>query len=88
MTPAQWIQLDDIAGTYANHTLRLTTRATFQYHGVIKSNLKRTMQAIDAPRLAADERVRIPLRGRVESLNVSVATGVCLFEAVRQRARG
>lgn len=29
--------------------------------------------------------VRIPMRGGVESLNVSVATGVCLFEAVRQR---
>ena len=48
VTPAQWIALDDIAMTYANHTLRLTTRATFQYHGVIKSNLKRTMQAINA----------------------------------------
>ena len=44
----QWLQLDDIAGTFANGTLRLTTRATFQYHGVIKSNLKRTMQAINA----------------------------------------
>jgi len=44
----QWIALDDIASTYANHTLRLTTRATFQYHGIIKSNLKRTMQAINA----------------------------------------
>lgn len=29
--------------------------------------------------------VRIPMAGAVESLNVSVATGVCLFEAVRQR---
>lgn len=29
--------------------------------------------------------VSIPMRGRVESLNVSVAAGVCLFEAVRQR---
>jgi 23S rRNA (guanosine2251-2'-O)-methyltransferase len=29
--------------------------------------------------------VRIPMLGRVECLNVSVATGVCLFEAVRQR---
>jgi len=28
---------------------------------------------------------RIPLRGTVESLNVSVATGICLFETVRQR---
>ena len=48
VTPKQWIALDDIATTYANKTLRLTTRATFQYHGVIKSNLKRTMQAINA----------------------------------------
>jgi sulfite reductase (NADPH) hemoprotein beta-component len=47
-TPAQWLQLDDIARTYANGTLRVTTRQTFQYHGVIKSNLKTTMQAIDA----------------------------------------
>lgn len=29
--------------------------------------------------------VKIPMRGSVESLNVSVATGVCLFEALRQR---
>ncbi|MCS7100827.1 MAG: 23S rRNA (guanosine(2251)-2'-O)-methyltransferase RlmB, partial [Burkholderiaceae bacterium] len=28
---------------------------------------------------------RIPLSGRVESLNVSVAAGICLFETVRQR---
>lgn len=32
--------------------------------------------------------VSIPMRGHVESLNVSVAAGVTLFEAVRQRARG
>ncbi|GAB2880892.1 23S rRNA (guanosine(2251)-2'-O)-methyltransferase RlmB [Paraburkholderia jirisanensis] len=33
-----------------------------------------------------DEVMRIPMAGSVESLNVSVASGVCLFEAVRQRA--
>ena len=33
----------------------------------------------------SDRRVAIPLRGGVESLNVSVAVGVLLFEAVRQR---
>jgi len=32
-----------------------------------------------------DVLVRIPMSGSVESLNVSVATGVCLFETVRQR---
>ncbi len=48
VSASQWAQLDDIASTYANDTLRITTRATFQYHGVIKSNLKRTMQGINA----------------------------------------
>lgn len=33
-----------------------------------------------------DSLARIPLRGQVESLNVSVAAGICLFETVRQRA--
>lgn len=32
--------------------------------------------------------VNIPMSGRVECLNVSVATGVCLFECVRQRVAG
>jgi 23S rRNA (guanosine2251-2'-O)-methyltransferase len=32
-----------------------------------------------------DALVSIPMRGAVESLNVSVASGVCLYEAVRQR---
>ncbi len=47
VTPAQWQALDSIARTYANGSLRLTTRQTFQFHGVIKSNLKRTMREID-----------------------------------------
>jgi 23S rRNA (guanosine2251-2'-O)-methyltransferase len=37
-------------------------------------------------RETCDELVRIPMAGAVESLNVSVSAGVCLFEAVRQRA--
>ena len=32
-----------------------------------------------------DDLAYIPIRGQVESLNVSVATGVCVFEALRQR---
>ena len=34
----------------------------------------------------SDELIRIPMAGSVDCLNVSVATGVCLFEAMRQRA--
>jgi 23S rRNA (guanosine2251-2'-O)-methyltransferase len=36
-------------------------------------------------REACDSLVKLPMAGSVESLNVSVATGVCLFEAIRQR---
>jgi 23S rRNA (guanosine2251-2'-O)-methyltransferase len=34
---------------------------------------------------SCDELVRVPMKGAVESLNVSVASGVCLYEALRQR---
>ncbi len=37
-------------------------------------------------RKTCDELVGIPMLGAVESLNVSVASGVCLYEAVRQRS--
>lgn len=36
-------------------------------------------------RKTCDDLVSIPMRGAVESLNVSVASGVCLYEALRQR---
>jgi len=39
-----------------------------------------------ATRLACDETVLIPMRGQLDSLNVSVAAAVLAFEAVRQRA--
>ncbi len=34
-----------------------------------------------------DELVSLPMQGTVSSLNVSVATGICLYEAVRQRRK-
>ncbi|AXN32224.1 23S rRNA (guanosine(2251)-2'-O)-methyltransferase RlmB [Vibrio coralliilyticus] len=36
-------------------------------------------------RETCDDLIKIPMAGSVSSLNVSVASGVCLFEAVRQR---
>jgi sulfite reductase (NADPH) hemoprotein beta-component len=44
--PAQWSKLDEIARTLANGTLRLTTRQTFQFHGILKHDLKPTMQGL------------------------------------------
>ena len=37
-------------------------------------------------RKTCDDLVSIPMQGAVESLNVSVASGVCLYEALRQRS--
>lgn len=48
VSPQQWLQMDDISETYANKTLKLTTRQAFQLHGVLKRNLKTTMQSINA----------------------------------------
>lgn len=39
--------MDEIAGAHGNQTMKLTTRQTFQFHGVIKSKLKPAMQAIN-----------------------------------------
>src|SRR4249920_3046854 len=43
----QWLALDALATTHANCTLRLTTRQAFQFHGVIKRDLKPTLQTIN-----------------------------------------
>jgi sulfite reductase (NADPH) hemoprotein beta-component len=48
VTPQQWLRLDRIATTYAERGLRITTRQAFQFHGVIKRELKATMAAINA----------------------------------------
>lgn len=47
VTPAQWLSLDEMAGKYGNGTLKLTTRQSFQFHGILKRNLKATMQMIN-----------------------------------------
>jgi len=48
VTPKQWLQMDELSDQYANHTLKLTTRQAFQLHGVIKSNLKKTIKGINS----------------------------------------
>jgi len=46
--PAQWLGLSKLARTYGTGSLRLTTRQAFQLHGVIKKDLKQTMQEMNA----------------------------------------
>lgn len=46
-TPEQWLAMDDISNEYANGTLKLTTRQAFQFHGILKRNLKQSMKNIN-----------------------------------------
>jgi sulfite reductase (NADPH) hemoprotein beta-component len=46
-TPKQWLQMDEISTKLGNETMKLTTRQTFQFHGVVKGKLKPAMQAIN-----------------------------------------
>lgn len=47
-TPDQWLQVDRIANTWCNRTIRLTTRQAYQFHGIIKRDLKRTIAEVNA----------------------------------------
>ncbi|KAM5441519.1 Sulfite reductase [NADPH] subunit beta [Microsporum ferrugineum] len=46
-TPSQWLQMDEISSAQGNETMKLTTRQTFQFHGVVKGKLRAAMQAIN-----------------------------------------
>jgi sulfite reductase (ferredoxin) len=47
VSAAQYLALDQLAESYANATLRVTTRQGIQLHGVLKANLKKTIAAIN-----------------------------------------
>src|SRR4051812_39089410 len=46
-TPEQWLALDKLTEEYANGTLKLTTRQAFQLHGIVKGNLRRTLNGVN-----------------------------------------
>jgi sulfite reductase (NADPH) hemoprotein beta-component len=48
LTPTQWLKVEKLAVERANHTIRLTTRETVQFHGILKGNLKPLMQGLHA----------------------------------------
>jgi len=52
-TAAQYLDIDDIAHRYGNNSVRLTNRQAFQIHGVIKSDLRRTLREINGALLSS-----------------------------------
>ncbi|MBW5445493.1 assimilatory sulfite reductase (NADPH) hemoprotein subunit [Cohnella sp. CFH 77786] len=46
VTPEQWLMMDRVARQYANGSIRLTTRQSFQLHGVLKWDMKPAIQEV------------------------------------------
>ncbi len=68
LTPNQWLGLDEVAEHFADGSLRLTTRQTFQFHRVFKENLAPLIQHLDG--LGLDS------RGACGDVNRNVVTNV------------
>jgi sulfite reductase (NADPH) hemoprotein beta-component len=47
LTPEQWIGLHHIAGEHSTGTIKITTRQTVQLHGILKSEIKPTIQSFN-----------------------------------------
>jgi sulfite reductase (ferredoxin) len=47
LSARQYLVHDELAGRFANHTLRITTRQTIQLHGVVKHDLRGTIRALN-----------------------------------------
>lgn len=45
--PAQWLVLDELSDKYGNGTMKLTTRQSFQFHGILKRGLKPIIKAVN-----------------------------------------
>lgn len=47
LSAAQYLQFDDISERWGNQTMRITTRQTFQLHGILKGDLKASIKTIN-----------------------------------------
>jgi sulfite reductase (NADPH) hemoprotein beta-component len=45
-TPEQWLKIDELAQAHGGNTIRLTTRQTFQFHWIVKDDVRPTIQGL------------------------------------------
>jgi len=88
--------LEDIAGRSANPRLKILLAESGDGEACWQTDLRRPLALIIGgeaegagleARLAMDGLIHIPMPGQFESLNAAVATGILLFEVVRQRSQ-
>jgi sulfite reductase (NADPH) hemoprotein beta-component len=51
LTPEQWLTVYDVAGEYGTGVIKITSRQTLQLHGILKSEIKPTIQAFQLAKL-------------------------------------
>src|SRR5215469_4882751 len=47
LTAPQYLACDQLSTQYGNNTMRITTRQDFQFHGILKSNIRATMKGLN-----------------------------------------
>jgi TrmH family RNA methyltransferase len=83
--------LDEFVGTYRGTSIALSADADasifdLDLRGPVAFIVGNEGAGVSEPlKVAATRRARIPMPGRMESLNAGVAGAICLFEALRQR---
>jgi sulfite reductase (NADPH) hemoprotein beta-component len=82
--PDQWLKLDELARKHANGTLRLTTRQTFQFHGILKRDMRRTIQGMNEVLLDSIAACGDVNRGVMASINPHLSA---LHEEVYELAK-
>ena len=70
-TPEQWLKLDALARAHGGNTLRLTTRQTFQFHWVLKEDIRPTIQGLHEVLLDTIAACGDDARGVMSTANVS-----------------
>jgi sulfite reductase (NADPH) hemoprotein beta-component len=70
----QWLALDGIAREYGSGTLRLTTRQTFQFHGILKGNLQAAIRKLDSHLLDTVAACGDDCRGVMSAVNPALSS--------------
>jgi sulfite reductase (NADPH) hemoprotein beta-component len=68
-TSEQWLKFDELARAYGRDSLRITTRQTFQFHWILKRDLKPTLQGLHSVLLDTISACGDDARGVVASVN-------------------
>ena len=75
MTTGQWLALDQVSGSVADGTIRLTTRQAVQFHGVVKDGLRPLARALDRQLLASFGACGDVVRNVVSCPNLETSDG-------------